>query len=271
MKETIFLNNGFLPLQEGKVSVSSPGFLHGLGLFETMRANQGEIAYLDKHLERIKYSSKFIQLPFDYSIEKLKKIIKQAVRINGFKDAYLRLTISKAECGVDVLVVVKKYHPYSVQKYKRGFSVKISSLRQDENSLLARIKTTNRILYETSFKEAKNKGFDEAFILNNRGYITEASRSNIFLVQGKEIFTPSLECGCLAGITRQAILSLAKKNKLKVYESSLTIQDLLGADEAFLTNSLIGIMPLASIEKNKIGNKGNNSITEFLMKKYAKQ
>ncbi|MFH1413447.1 MAG: aminotransferase class IV [Candidatus Omnitrophota bacterium] len=271
MKETIFFNNRFLPMREGKISISCPGFLHGLGLFETMRAYGGKIAYLDKHLKRVKHSSKFIHLTFGYSTDRLKNIIKQAVKINGFKDAYLRLTVFEAEHGTDLLVTVKNYHPHSAKKYKMGFSAKISSLRQDENSFLSRIKTTNRILYETSFKEAKNKGFDEAIILNSRGYIAEASRSNIFLVQNKEIFTPSLGCGCLAGITRQAILSLAKKNDLRIFESNLTIQDLLGADEAFLTNSLIGIMPLTSLEKHKIGKKGNNRITEFLIEKYAKR
>jgi len=130
------------------------------------------------------------------------------------------------------------------------------------------LKTTNRIFYDLSLKEARDKGFDEAIILNSRGIIAEASRSNIFWVKDKELFTPGLECGCLDGITRKAVFDLAKKYNFKIYTGNFTLQDLYTCDEAFLTNSLWGIMPLAVIEKETIGKGKCGKLTRFFIEKY---
>jgi branched-subunit amino acid aminotransferase/4-amino-4-deoxychorismate lyase len=117
-------------------------------------------------------------------------------------------------------------------------------------------------------KEAKNKSFDEAIILNNRGFIAEGSRSNIFLVKDNRIFTPALECGCLDGITRRVIFDLAQKHNLKIQGGNFTPQDLRESDEAFLSNSLIGVMPAVSVDKYPIGKGRVGRITKFFMSKY---
>jgi branched-chain amino acid aminotransferase len=268
MNEIVFLNGKFLPAQEAKILAETPGFLCGLGLFETMRSFNKRIVYFDGHLERIKKSCKFIDLRFPYSMSSLKDIIEKTVKINAIRDAYVRLTLWKSQSGTDILIIAREHDGYSLEKYKSGFTAKIASLRQNEGSFLAQIKTTSRFFYEACLNEAKNKGFDEAIILNNRGYITEATRSNIFLVNNYEIFTPYLACGCLDGITRKAIFGLAKKNNIRAYEGNLTLQDLYQAKEAFLTNSLMGIMPLASVERNNMGKGKIGRITEFFLTKY---
>jgi len=269
MNEVVFLNGKILPLKEAKISISTPGVLYGWGLFETMRSYNNKIVYFNQHLKRIKDSSRLLGIKLSYSMDRLKDIIKQAVKINCFRDSYVRLTVWKSNSGADILVVVKKYHPYSSEKYKRGFQVCLSSFRQNENSVFTRLKTTNYLLYQLSFKKAKDKGFDEAIILNNRGLIAEGSRSNIFFIKEEELFTPSLECGCLDGITRRVIFDLAKEYKIKIYEGNFTLQDLYRADEAFLTNSLMGVMPLERIEKHRIA-KGvkNFRLTRFFISKY---
>ncbi len=263
-KEIVLLNGKLIENQEARFSVFDPGFLYGLGLFETMRAYNNKIVYLDRHLKRIKDSAKLIKIAFP-SLSGLKQAIKKAVKESGFSDAYVRLTLWKASQGANNLITVKKYKPYSVQAYKKGFSLSISSYRQNEGSFLAKIKTSNRLLYELALGEARGKGFDEAVILNNSGYVTEASRSNIFLVKDDQFFTPKLECGCLDGITRRVIFDLANKHKIKLQEDSLTIQDLYNADGVFLTNSLIGIMPVKSVEQYLILRP---KIIEFLRQRY---
>lgn len=269
MKQTIFLNGKFILPKDAKTSVLTSGFLYGWGLFETMRSLNNTIVYFDEHLKRIKNSSRLIDLEFPYSLAKLKEIIKRTVRINGIKDAYVRMTLWKSDSGTDVLVMTRKYQPYSLQKYKSGFRACICSFRQNENSFLARLKTTNYIFYQLAYKEAKKRIFDEAIILNNRGYITEGSRSNIFLVKGEALFTPALECGCLDGITRRVIFDLAKKYRIPVYTGNFTLQDLYEADEAFLTNSLMGVMPLASLERKPIGKDKCRKLTRFFIEKYT--
>ncbi len=268
MKEIVFSNGKFLAAEDAKIPVSSLGLLMGLGLFETMRSYNKKIVYLDKHLTRIKNSCKLINLKFPYSISKLKNSIKKTVELNAIQDAYVRLTLCKSVSGTDCIILLKKYTPFQLAKYKKGFSAIVSRFLQDENSLLSQIKTTNRMIYEIALQEAKLAGCDEALFLNNKGFIAEASRSNVFLVKNQEIFTPSLQCGCLDGITRRVILDLAKKHHLKASEGNFTLQELYYADEAFLTNSLIGIMPLTCIEKHAIGKAGRGETTEFLIKKY---
>lgn len=268
MKKTVFLNGKFISQEDAKVSILTPGFLYGWAVFETMRSYKGAIVYLDAHLERIKNSSKLIGIEFPYPPSKLKAIIKEAVRINGFKDIYVRLTLCKKNLGTDILILIKKYTPYPIQKYKIGFSAMVSKFKQSD-PMFARIKTTNRLFYELGLQEAKAKGFDEALILNPCGFLCEATRSSIFFAKDNEVFTPALECGCLEGITRRVIFDLARKYKLKIYEGNFTLRDLRQADEAFLTNSLLGVMPLRVIEKDKIGKGVNNfKFARFFGKEY---
>lgn len=269
MKEIIFLNGRFLRPQEAKISVLTPGFLSGFGLFESMRASEGKIVYLDAHLERIMRSAKIIGIKFPSALRQTKNIIQKALNLSGFADAYVRLTLWGKDGGADILLTVKKYKPYSLKKYQRGFRAAVSAFRQNKDSLLAGQKTTNRLLYELSFQAAKRRGFDEAIILNQLGFIAEASRSNVFFIKDKQLFTPLLTCGCLAGITRRAIFDLAKKYNIVVEEGDFTRQDLLKADEAFLTNSLMGVMPLVSLERKKIGQGKCGKLSEFLKKKYG--
>lgn len=252
---------------EAKLPVLTQGFLSGFGLFETMRSYRDKIIYFNEHLSRIRESSKLLGIRFPYPAARLKEAIRKTVLLNKIKDARVRLTLLKKDSGTDALVTVKKYNPYPSRKYAQGFSVQISILRQNE-AFLAQIKSTNRILYELSYQQARDAGFDEALLLNNRGNITEASRSNIFFVKEQTLCTPVLSSGCLDGITRSVIFDLAKKNNIGVFEGSFTPFDLYKADEAFLTNSLMGIMPLVAIEKNRIGNARTGRITKFFMREY---
>lgn len=267
-KEVIFLNGKFLSPQQAKIPLLGPGFLSGWGLFETMRAYHNRIVYFDAHLERIKSSAKLIGLRLPYPRGELKKIIKRAVKKSALTDAYVRLTLCKGLEPAGFSVIVKKYQPYSLRKYQKGIALTVSSFRQNENSLLARVKSTSRLLYELSYAQAEKKGFAGSLILNNRGYICEASNSNVFFIKDKVIFTPALACGCLEGITRRAIFDLAGDYNLGIEEGNFTPRDLSAAEEVFLTNSLAGIMPVASLNRKMIGKGRCGTITGFFIKKY---
>ena len=263
----VYLDGKFLKKSEAKVSIADPGLLCGFGVFETMRSLNQKIVYLDQHIRRIIDAAKLIGLKPKYSASQLKSAISATVKRNSFRDACVRLTSWQAEVGTSVSIIARKYQAPSAQKYKQGFSSCVSSLRQTDDSKLARIKTTSRALYQLSLREAEGKGFDEALILNSRGYITEAARSNIFLVKEGKLLTPSLDCGCLDGITRRAIFDLARRS-FQISEGKFTVKDLFCADEAFLTNSLMGVMPLTSIDGKAIGNNQCGKITKLFIKKY---
>ena len=268
MEETVFLNNEFLPAKQAKISALSPGVLCGVGVFESMRSFKSRIVYFSQHLKRIKNSSQLMAIGFPYSLDRLTQIIRKSLRISGLRDAYVRLSLYQRTQGADILIIVKEYRPFSLKKYQAGFSAGVSRFRQIEDSFLSNIKTTNRALYELSLQEAKNNGFEEAVILNTRGYICEATRSNIFLAKDKALFTPGLECGCLDGVTRKVVFDFAKESKIKLYQGNFTLRDLSSADEAFLTNSLMGVMPLTRVEGQAIANGACGKITAQFRKKY---
>lgn len=269
MREMVFLNGKFLSIKEAKLPVVSPGFLYGWGLFETMRAYNNRIVYFDAHLDRLTRSARLLDIRCPYSLAKVKEIIYAAVKISGLRDAYIRLTLWKCEKGADTLIIARKYQPCSSRKYKKGFRASISPLRQNENSFLAQLKTTNYLLHRLAYAKAREKDFDEAIILNQKGNIAEASRSNLFFIKDKELFTPSLESGCLNGITRRVVFDLAKKYHIKAYEGNFCILDLYASDEAFLTNSLMGIMPLVSVEGRRIRRgRSRYKLTRFFIEKY---
>jgi branched-chain amino acid aminotransferase len=268
LDEFVFLNGQFLKPPEAKASVLGPGFLYGWGLFETMRFYNNNIICLDGHLGRLKKSGQLTNLRMPYPCAKLKALIKQTVRQNRLSDAYVRLTICKSDLAPQILITARQYHPYPASKYMRGFSLCISAYRQNENSLFSRIKSTSRLLYELAYAKARERKCDDALILNNRGYVCEASRSNIFVVKDNTLFTPGLDCGCLEGITRRIIFALAKGCGIKPYECNLTVQHLLDADSAFLTNSLMGVMPLAYLEGHKITGSAADKTVKLLMQKY---
>jgi branched-chain amino acid aminotransferase len=267
-KNLVYLNGNFIPEKEARINASGPGLLYGWGLFETMRAYKNKIIYLHEHLKRLKKSAHLACLKCPYSSIELKDIIHKTIEVNGLRDAYVRLTVWKAENGVDISVIVKKHKPYPVKKYERGIKVAVSSFRQNEESFLANLKTTGRLLYELSYLEAKKKGFEGSIILNNRGYVAEASRSNIFFVKDKALFTPALSCGCLEGITRRVVFDLAKKYNIKIYLGNFTLKDLYEADEVFFTNSLSGVVPVREVNKKIIGKGKCGRLTKFFTGKY---
>jgi len=230
----------------------------GFGIFETMRFCRGKTVYFDAHLQRLASSARRLRIKLPLALPKLKNLISQEVKASGLKDAYLRLTIFGSP-KKEFELLIKKYTPCTPAKYKKGFRVCISDLRQDQNSIFPRHKTTLRQIYETSYQKALKNGFAEALLLNQKEYLTEASRSNIFWAKDGKLFTPGLSCGCLNGITRKAIIGLARKFGLTVCQGKFFISDLKQADEAFLTNSLIGIMPLSGYGRR---------ITNFLQEKY---
>lgn len=244
------------------------GLLRGIGLFETMRAYQGNIIYFNQHIARIRESAKSLGLNFSYTTGKIKKIIARLLESNALSDASVRLTLWGRGRITDILIATKKYTPPPFSKYKKGFIAGIARLSQDENSFLAQHKTISRLIYEVNFYEAKKRGFDEAVMLNQRGYIAEGTRTNIFFVKNNALFTPALDCGCLNGITRRVVCDLASKDKIRLYEGKFTLKDLYAADEAFLTNSLLGFMPLTCVEKKHFIKGTRPKITGLLMRKY---
>ena len=271
MTQSIYLDGNFISKGKGKISPLEPGFLYGWGLFETMRSYNGKIFKLDAHLDRLFKSAKLINLKLS-SRRELKRKTSQLLRLNSIKDAYVRLTVWKGDVKTHVLIFTRKFppHPYKESSYKKGENAVITRFRQNEFSPLSRIKSLNYLALRLAYKQACDKGAFEGILLNTKGCLAEGSRTNIFLVKDNKFFTPSWDSGCLAGITRAVVIKLANNCGMRVYEKQIKPELIYRAEEAFLTNSLMEIMPLVKIGNHKIGNGKPGNITLNLLSKYRR-
>jgi len=276
MEQIVYLNGSLVPRSQARISPFDLGFLYGYGLFETMRAYSGRIFRLDSHLERLSKSAQLLGLPLDAF--DLKNACYDTLKANNLSDARIRLTasIGEGEAIPDpprnprptVLVVATSYTPPSAEAYRNGYKAVVSSIRQNSQSPLSRLKTVNYLNQLLAMREAKEKGAGEAILLNERGFLCEGSTSNIFLISKGNLITPSEESGCLPGITRQVVIELAKELGLKVAEREVRLEELLNADEAFLTSSLIELMPLTEVNGKPIDRGKRGKVTETLMSAY---
>lgn len=265
----IYLNGKFVRQEEARLSVLDPGFLYGQGLFETMRAYNGEVFRLDSHIQRLLNSLAIIGIDALIEPDSLKEAAKRCLKENDLKDAYVRLTLWQGEDNkVKVMAMAKPYRFPGKEEYQKGFKAMLSSFRQNESSLLCRVKSANYLHLLLAYQEARKNNFDEALFLNTKGFLAEASRGNIFLVKDNCLLTPELDCGCLPGITRDTVLALAAREKIKAIEARLTLEDLERAQEAFLTNSLIEVMPLVSLDAKPVNNGRPGEITQRILKRY---
>lgn len=262
------------------VSVFDRGFLYGDGLFETMRSYGGRIFKLDEHLSRLFRSSKVLKIKMPYSKKELKRAVHRDLKAARIKDAYIRLTLTRGEgtfnfkhdsrMKPNVVVTVKEFKGYPDIFYFRGISAKISDIRQNEYSPLSGIKSLNFLDHIIARMRAQDEGFYEAILTNTKGHVAEAATSNIFLVKRGMLLTPSLDSGILPGITRRAVIRIARKLGIRVAEKAITQKELAGADEIFLTNSLGEIFPVVRVGKIAIGNGLPGEMTKLLHAHYKK-
>jgi branched-chain amino acid aminotransferase len=278
MSEIVYLNGSLIPRSQAKISALDYGFLYGFGLFETMRAYGGQVFRLDSHLNRLVRSAETLGLPIE-ALD-LKGAVRDTIQANKLSDARVRITISIGEGGMvpapstckqpTVLILAGHYKPYPKQVYEKGFRAVVSSIRRNSQSPLSRLKSANYLENMLAKQEARAAGVDEAICLNEKGLLAEASMSNIFLVNDGILRTPGEESGILPGITREVVLELASQLGINTLEQDIRLDELFQAQEAFLTNSLMEIMPLTKIDGKPIGSGKPESVTRRLMANYKK-
>ncbi len=277
MAELVYLNGSLVSRDDARIAVLDYGFLYGFGLFETMRAYGGHVFRLDRHLDRLLNSAERLGITVEGEV--LESAVTETIRANGLSNARIRLTVSIGEGGAvpdpttcgepTVLVVAGNYRSFSEEVYRKGFSAVVSSSRRNSQSPLSGMKTLNFLESMLARQEARTAGADEALLLNEKGLLAEASMSNVFLVSKGSLRTPGLESGVLPGVTREAVIELAGGLGMDVVECDMTTDDLTVADEAFLTNSVMEIMPLTGVEGRPVGDGKPGPVTLKLMAGYG--
>lgn len=286
MPELIYLNGQLLAPAEARVSVSDHGFLYGYGLFETMRAYNGKIFLLKRHIKRLSDAAHVIGLGAKLHGSNLAKACEETLAANELKDARLRLTVTHGDaasspwaergCKPTVVITARPYVPPPAEKYARGSKMFLATVRRCRQSLATGVKSTNYLTSVLARIEAVEHGCDEAVLLNDDGFVAEGSASNCFFVKSGRLMTPSLSSGVLPGITRGLVMELAAERGIIVTEGTVGVGIFRQCDEAFLTASTLEIMPLtaardAAGKEITVGEGKPGEITRQLMAAYKER
>lgn len=277
MEEIIYLNGTFVPRSQAKLSPFDYGFLHGYGLFETMRAYSGHIFALDQHLDRLYRSAELLHLNLKADRCCLREALRGTLQANGLKDARLRLTVSGGEgtatpnissCETPIVVIFAV--SYAPRPQKEGLSAIISSFRRNSRSPLSGVKSLSTVENLLAQNEARAAGANLAIMLNEQNHLSEGNNGNLFLVSKGTLLTPDKASGILPGVTRRVVIEIASSMGIEVIERTIDLDELLQAEESFLTNSVIEIAPLTQVAGITIGSGKTGKITKKLIQSYAK-
>jgi branched-chain amino acid aminotransferase len=253
----IWMNGRITDPADARVSIFDHGLLYGDGVFEGIRFYAGRCFRLEAHLARLERSAAAIELDLPYSRDELRAAIDAVVVRAGAPDGYLRLVVTRGEgdlgldprsCGRPTTIVAAA--PLRVfDRAEAGVTVIVASIRQAPADVVdPRIKSLNYLNRLLARLEAARAGADEAFMLNARGHLAEGTTDNVFLVREGELLTPPASDGALEGITRAAVVALAKELGIPAREASLGTYDLRAADEAFLVGTGAGLVAIRSID-----------------------
>jgi branched-chain amino acid aminotransferase len=283
MENIVYLNGSFIPRSQAHLSISDHGFLYGFGLFETLRAYNGRIFLLERHLERLMNAAQVIGMGEKLAGLDLAKVCRDTVQANDLKDARVRLTVTNGD-GADlpwvdaggkptVLATAVPYTPLPPAKYEAGFKVGIASGRRTSQNVMSSIKSINYLLNTVARMEVAKRGHDEALLLNEDGYIAEGGGSNIFFVRSGRLVTPRPDSGLIPGVTREVIIGLADSLDIGLSEGIVGKAAFKQCEEAFMTNALIEVMPVTSFNDETgnsitIGNGKAGPVTQRLMQAY---
>ncbi|WP_407308695.1 aminotransferase class IV [Desulfosporosinus sp. SB140] len=225
--------------------------LFGFGIFETLLVQETGPLFLDLHWDRMCQGAKLLNLKLpkkDEWIESLREFLRQTPDSTPYA---LRVTLSGGSPTINLpsqLFFNVRPLPYFSEQYHTGINLHLLPNPRNEHSPLVSVKSTNYIENILAKEDASKFGADEGIWLNSQGYLAEGTMSNLFFINRGKLFTPSLSSGCLPGTRRQLILELAHKLDIPVEEGFYTISDLLSAAEIFMTNALMGIMPVRSVD-----------------------
>jgi branched-chain amino acid aminotransferase len=277
----IYLDGNFVDAADAKVSVFDHGLLYGDGVFEGIRLYGGNVFRLDEHLERFEYSAKAILLDLPLTRAQWSDAVCETCRQNGLVDGYIRLVITRGvgDLGLapwlcskpSYFIIASKISLYPAEHYEKGLAiVTVPTRRVGPAALPSTIKSLNYLNNILGKIEAKQFGALEGIMLNDQGYVAEATADNVFIVHKGEIITPSASQGALRGVTRSAIVTIAGTLGIPLRESNLTRYDLWCADECFLTGSGAEVIPVVKLDGRVIGDGKPGAITKKVLAEFRK-
>ncbi len=281
MSLQVYINGKLYPKEDAKVSVFDHGLLYGDGVFEGIRSYRGRVFRLDEHLDRLWDSAQAICLKIPLTKQEMAQAVIDTLKANNLEDGYIRLVITRG-CGTlglgpdrchepQVIIITDHIELYPPELYEQGLEiVTASTQRSHPASLSPRIKSLNYLNNIMAKVEGMHAGCVEAMMLNHKGEVAECTGDNIFVVRGGRILTPPTDAGILEGITRDAVISLARDGGREVLETALNRHDVYIADECFLTGTAAEVIPVVKIDNRPIGTGKPGPVTKDLIVKFHK-
>ncbi|MBO8172567.1 MAG: branched-chain-amino-acid transaminase [Bacillaceae bacterium] len=281
MERWIYLNGEYVKKEDAKVSVFDHGLLYGDGIFEGIRVYNGNVFKMKEHIDRLYDSAKSIMLDIPHTREEMTDIVVKTVEKNQMRDAYIRLVVTRGtgDLGLDplkcpkpnVFCIVEQLALFPKELYEKGIRiVTVPTRRNVPDALNPKIKSLNYLNNVLVKMEANMAGVSEALMLNHEGYVTEGSGDNIFIIKNNVITTPPSYLGALEGITRGAIIDIARDLGYEVKEQPFTRHDVYIADEVFLTGTAAEVIAVTEVDGRVIGEGKSGPITNRLLEEFRK-
>ena len=275
----IYINGKFYKREDAKISVFDSSTLLGDGIWDSLRYHNNNFIFLKEHLDRLYKDAKLIDLKIHLTRKKLSEALIKTVKINKMKtDVHLRIIVSrgikstpyqspKVTITKPTIIIIPEYKKPDIKAYKKGLKlVTVKTIRGPINVQNPQINSLSKLNCILACIEANKKNADEALMFDINGNVATNNSTHFFFVKNNTVFTSTGKY-CVTGITRQKIIDLCKKNKIKVKEKNFKLKEVLNADEAFCTGSFAGIVPVNQINKKKYSLK-KNPITKELTNFY---
>ncbi|MBA3314416.1 MAG: branched-chain-amino-acid transaminase [Planctomycetota bacterium] len=281
MSRQVYLAGQLVPQEQALISVFDHGLLYGDGVFEGIRVYGGKVFLLDEHVERLYESARSIRLTIPLNPAEMNAAVERTVAANGITDGYVRLVVTRGAGGLgldirktshpQVIVIADTITLYPEETYTKGLKlVTASTIRNHSAALSPRIKSLNYLNNILARIEGTDAGSVEALMLNHKGEVAECTGDNIFIVKRRVLQTPPADAGILEGITRNAVMRLAREAGMDVREPTMTRHDIYTADECFLTGTAAEIVPVVSLDGRPIGNGEPGPVTRDLLSRFRK-
>lgn len=279
MSLIIYLDGKYVPEEEAKLSVFDHGVLYGDGVFEGIRAYHGRVFKLREHLVRLYESARTINLNIWLSLEEMQEVVLETLRRNNLRDGYIRLVVTrgKGDLGLDprncpkasIFCIAASIKLYPEEMYQNGLEiVTVATRRNIPEACNPQVKSLNYLNNIYAKIEAAQAGVAEALMLNQEGFVVEATGDNIFLVKNGKLITPPPYLGLLKGITRDTVMELAREMGIEVEEAVFTRHEVYNADEVFLTGTAAELIPVVKVDSRVIGDGKPGPVFARLLEAY---
>jgi branched-chain amino acid aminotransferase len=281
MSLKVYIGGKLYDKADAKISVYDHGLLYGDGVFEGIRSYSGRVFRLTEHVNRLYESARAIHLAIPISKDEMARAVVDTLAVNKIQDGYVRLVVTRGagSLGLDprkttdpqIIIIADSISLYPAELYEAGLKiVTAGTMRNHPAALNPRVKSLNYLNSILAKIEGTNAGCLEALMLNHKGEVAECTGDNIFTVKNRELHTPSVDAGILEGITRDAVLGLARDAGIKVFERTMDRHDIYTADECFLTGTAAEVIPVVECDGRAIGTGKPGPITRDLLERFHK-